>query len=214
MMNDISVHHYCCCEMSPCTILFCDIAFMWFCFEISLSHDFVLRYLLRAILFWDITLVRFCSEISPACDFVLRYHLSVILFWDIAFMQVLRLHAILFGGVTFVQFCYAISLLCNYVYMNCLNTIAKAALVSWQLLDFWFVALMDLLRLDQKNVTLAFSRLVGKDGFVWRLSVAFERLHHVWVCFSRALSLFCVITGLSIRIKRHCPRLQLLVRRS
>jgi hypothetical protein len=45
-------------------------------------------------------------------------------------MQVLCLHAILFGGVAFVRFCYAISLLCNYVYMNCLNTIAKAALVS------------------------------------------------------------------------------------
>jgi hypothetical protein len=65
-----------------------------------------------------------------------------------------------------VRFCYTISLLCNSVYMNCLNTLAKAASISGQLLDFWFVALNDLLRLDQKNVTLTCSRLVGEDGFV------------------------------------------------
>jgi hypothetical protein len=52
----------------------------------------------------------------------------------------------------------------------------KAALVSEQLLGFWFVALVDLLQLYQKNSTLAFGRLVGEDGFARCLSVAFERL--------------------------------------
>jgi hypothetical protein len=78
-----------------------------------------------------------------------------------------------------------------------------------------------------KSVTLAFDHLVGEDGFVWCLSVTFEWLRRVWVCFSGALHpwgllllalkfllmspfalLGFVITGLSIRIERHCPRLQ------
>jgi hypothetical protein len=52
----------------------------------------------------------------------------------------------------------------------------KAALASRQLLGFWFIALTDLLQLDKKNVTLAFGRLIGEDGFAQCLSIAFERL--------------------------------------
>jgi hypothetical protein len=41
-------------------------------------------------------------------------------------------------------------LLFDSVYMKCLNAYAKTASVGGWLLDFWFVALADLLRLDQK----------------------------------------------------------------
>jgi hypothetical protein len=43
--------------------------------------------------------------------------------------------------------CYSIVQyrLCAIFYMNCLNVYAKAASISGRLLDFWFVALADVL---------------------------------------------------------------------
>jgi hypothetical protein len=56
-----------------------------------------------------------------------------------------------------MQFYCAISPPCDSVYMNCVSVILplfsiipKAALVSGWLLDFWFITLVALLRLDQK----------------------------------------------------------------
>jgi hypothetical protein len=44
-----------------------------------------------------------------------------------------------------MRFCCAISPSCDSAYMNCLSAYAKAASVSRQLPDFWFVTLVDLL---------------------------------------------------------------------
>jgi hypothetical protein len=49
----------------------------------------------------------------------------------------------------------------------------KVASVSGRLLDFWFVTLMAPV-IRPKSVTLTFDHLAGEDGFMWRLSGAFE----------------------------------------